>query len=806
MLRSLVSLSLVLLSTAASAQDACRRGYEVARQLVTSNVGAGYAAGDFNHDGRVDFVAFSNDRLLVLLNRGGQVFEVSWQGTTSQPIGGQLYAADVTGDGHLDAIMWETWMVAVAPGIGDGTFAPFVETRNLPPNSARLLIDLDGDRLPELVHFDHAESSVVIHAPQRDGSFRFVSSQRIAAEWFWDFSPPQAGDFDGDGRIDLMSVNTRDLPYLRTHVLWNDGDGTFSSALRDLEQVRIPGAYVGPVQLDGDTATELVAMQGGLLYIFEANGRQLTYRTENVNGPGLGTPQWPVGTTDLDRDGALDVVWGGGPAMTVLWGPREGEDSYARATFDFSAGTLTDMNGDGLADIVSTSRQDGLDVIHGAAGSRALQTAPVVPHFGTPWNLFEADIDRDGKMDLAIDYADGYTTLLSPEGSTFTEKARIAGHRVQAVADIDGDGHLDLVTRPGQWEAATDVHFGTGDFAFSAPLQVSRSSLFEGVAARSAGGNALIFTTLQGVVESVFVTNRSAATTPLTTVASTDSVAVADVDGDGDSDIVIGDGRTNRLLAQEGAGWTSRAVEFPLDQRFNDVVTGDLDRDGRVDLLLVESDGYYRPLLAKGDGTYVPVESAAVAANPLGSLRLHDVDRDGLLDVVVTARSDAGHFVIVHRNTGSAFVPHGLDRIASVSGGAAVLEDFDHDGWDDLIVAHAGGVALLRSVCTPPRVRAAFTPARPLEGQPVTLTVNTEPSHANAVGQVVVRRNGAVIHVEQPDLAYQFGSFAFTLPPLPAGTHAFEVEYRDQYAGTTSTTVTVTVDARGKRRRAVRSR
>jgi hypothetical protein len=209
-LRSLVSLSLILLASAASAQDACRRGYAVAQQLVTNTGGGQFASGDFNHDGRVDLATYSRGELIVLLNRGGEVFEPNRQAMTSDaPDAGKLYAVDVTGDGELDVVMRATWTVAVAPGRGDGTFAPFVETRNLPVNYEWLLVDLDGDRLPELVDVDG--DGIVIHTPQRDGSFRLVASLRVDAEWDWDFSPPVAGDFDGDGRIDLMSVSTRDL-------------------------------------------------------------------------------------------------------------------------------------------------------------------------------------------------------------------------------------------------------------------------------------------------------------------------------------------------------------------------------------------------------------------------------------------------------------------------------------------------------------------------------------------------------------------------------------------------------------------
>jgi hypothetical protein len=806
-LRSLVSLSLILLASAVSAQDACRRGYAVAQQLVTKTTGGQFALGDFNGDGRMDLVNYGRE-LNVLLNRGGDVFEPSWQGTISNPADiGQVSVADVTGDGQLDVIMRATWTVAVAPGRGDGTFAPFVETRNLPVNSQWLLVDLDGDRLPELVDVDGV--GLVIHTPQRDGSFRLAATVPLAAKWDWDLSLPVAGDFDGDGRIDLMSVSTRDFAFLHTHTLWNDGNWTFSSGRTDLYYVRLEGASFAPAELDGDTATEVVVLHGGQLHILETNGRQLTYRTKTIAGAALDRPERLIGAGDLDRDGAPDVLFGRGGRMSVLWGPRDGEAPYDRTTLDFAADTLADVNGDGTVDILSTG-WESLGVIYGAAGSRELQAAPIVPHPGTPAGLIEADFDRDGQMDLAEENSeDPYTILLRREGSTFTEKARIRDHRVRAVADLDGDGHLDLVTRLGVGGTHYYVHFGTGDFAFAAPLEVSDKALFEGVAARTAGGNVLIFTGSDGAIQSVSLENRSAAAVPVTTVDVTDSVAIADVDGDGDSDLVAGSTNAYRMVIQDAGGWTSHAVELPVDMRFDSAVTGDLDRDGRVDLLLLEITGAYTPLLAQGDGTYVRAARPAVAASLLTSLRLTDFDHDGLLDVVLTGRpayGTSGQVVMVHRNTGSAFEAYGVFPVGAVDGGAAVIEDFDRDGWDDLLFAHPGGTVILRNVCTPARVRATVTPAKAFEGQPITLTINAEPTLIYGVGQVVVRRNGAVIHVEQPNLGNQFASLTFTLPPLPAGTHAFEVEYQDYFAGTTSTTVTVTVDARGNRRRAVRSR
>ncbi|MEA2464999.1 MAG: hypothetical protein QOJ98_2746, partial [Acidobacteriota bacterium] len=482
--------------------------------------------------------------------------------------------------------------------------------------------------------------------------------------------------------------------------------------------MRIAGASFAPAELDGDTATELVALHEGQLHLLETNGRQLSYRTKSVAGAGVDGSQRLVGAADLDRDGAPDAVFARGGSMSVLWGPRDGEAPYVRTTFDFAADALVDVNSDGNLDVLSTARES-LGVIYGAAGRRELQAPPIVPPPGTPSDLFEADFDRDGQMDLAVAATeDPYTLLLRREGSAYTEKARIRGHRVQAAADLDGDGHLDLVTRPGEGGTPAYVHFGTGDFAFAAPLQVSDNAFFEGVAARTAGGNVLIFTAPDGAIQSVSLENRTAAAVPVTTVGATDSVAIADVDGDGDSDLVAGSTNANRILIQDAGGWTSHAVELPIDVRFDSVVTGDLDRDGRVDLLLLERDHGYTPLLAQGDGTYVPAARPDMAATPLTSLRLTDIDRDGLLDVVLTGRANDGQLVMVHRNTGSAFEAYGVFPVGSQNDAAAVIEDVDRDGWDDLVVAHAGGTAILRNGCTPARVRVAVTPAKAFEGQP----------------------------------------------------------------------------------------
>lgn len=230
-----------------------------------------------------------------------------------------------------------------------------------------------------------------------------------------------AADLDKDGRIDLafaLASRSSGPPhpgYLARR--YQTAPGSFREPIRQ-EAGRDPVALAAG-DLDGDGLPDLVV----------ANTQTLP---------------------DPIQDGTLSLLLSG-PQITLVLPPR----TLALGRRDPLDLALADFNGDGRLDIAVAARggKDLLLFLQTAAGVAAFGPAVILPLSAEPACLVAADLDGDGRPDLAVGLASGTLAVLlqDPAGATGPGLFRpavetaLGSHPFQLrCADLDADGRPDL--------------------------------------------------------------------------------------------------------------------------------------------------------------------------------------------------------------------------------------------------------------------------------------------------------------------------------------------------------------------------
>jgi RHS repeat-associated protein len=171
-----------------------------------------------------------------------------------------------------------------------------------------------------------------------------------------------------------------------------------------------------------------------------------------------------------------------------------------------------------------------------------------------------------------------------------------------------------------------------------------------------------------------------------------------DVNGDGRADLIKHDsaGLVYTFLSNgDGTFGTYTITEGPGGEDAGYIHIADVNGDGRDDLVKQDADGNVYTFLSNGDGTFGdPSTTATNAEEGAGFVRLTDVNGDGRMDLVTYDSTGLVHIFIADEN-GLLGGPSGDFSTHDGSGGdgegLVILADLNADGQADLIKLKSNG-------------------------------------------------------------------------------------------------------------------
>jgi len=633
-----------------------------------------------------------------------------------------------------------------------------------------------------------------------------------------------AGDFNGDGKLDYVSMDIIDG---FASVNLGNGNGTFTPGAKYIAG----GAWRAyPIDLDGDGKLDIVAPGNDLVTVMRGNGDgTFAVRAYVANSTALAI-------ADFDGDHHLDVLVGSYQALVFLHGNGDGSLAGYRKSFlganstnnftqsDFLGISVADFNGDGKPDVVS--RHDGIIVMLNSGDGGFGPPRPLALPTGvdTPLAFATGDMNGDGKADIVVAGSKVWTYLGNGDGTFHSAAATPATTYFHlALVDMNGDGKLDAVLS--RWDTNDQLLLGNGDGTFATPVPLpgnpSQIADFNGDGRPDFASNDVS----NGY--RIFRSNGNGFTAGTSITNTLGALAVGDFNNDGKVDLVEEMYNSSiRMRLGNGDGTFTDLPAFivngiPGGAFVAQAVTADFDGDGNLDLAFQN-----QVMLGKGDGTFRAIVPC-ILTRPWTDLAAADVDGNGSTDLLLLDPQNSAVNALLTRtaalgttplsftestslstlhpgesmtvtataSTSSTFVPSGGIRvdadgvfaglapwnngIASVTWTPLTLGDHAITAsyiGDDVFAARSATVTRPTEKLDSQLVLEVF-PGPPQQQQPVTIRAIIYPKQASTMvptGTIIIRDGNTVLFS---------GVFSATVPALvnyhfaTAGTHTMTLDY-----------------------------
>jgi tetratricopeptide (TPR) repeat protein len=259
-------------------------------------------------------------------------------------------------------------------------------------------------------------------------------------------------DLNYDFRMDLALAGSGGLCLLRQDEAGRFADVTPASKIPS-NILRTPAYGVWPADIDTDGDLDLVlAPREGHPIVLRNNGDGTFTSREPFNGV---TRARGFAWADLDGDGVPDAAFLDAAGMIQVFANQRG-GSFRAETLPGGYGrgaaiAAAEQSGDTVLALLVVASDGAITRVSRNPRDRSWQVAAVARIESVPGlepgvaRLLTADLDNNGAGDVIVAGRSGTRILLGAPGGTFTPLRTMVPLGVQAAADLDGDGRVELI-------------------------------------------------------------------------------------------------------------------------------------------------------------------------------------------------------------------------------------------------------------------------------------------------------------------------------------------------------------------------
>jgi len=388
-----------------------------------------------------------------------------------------------------------------------------------------------------------------------------------------------------------------------------------------------------------------------------------------------------AGAAPADAGAYAVIVSNGAGSVTSTLEVRTDSSFAPRVDFSAESGqasiALGDLDGDGKPDaVVGNYSGTSLSVYRNVSTAGVIKASSFAarvnfPVGAVPHHVVLADLDGDGKLDiLCVNQGNSLISLLRNtatagviDNTSFAPKVDLtpaADPYWAAVGDFNGDGKADIVVSC-YTSAALSVfenNSTAGTFSFGPRVDLGFNAASASVEVGDIDGDGKADIVVAGTSPFIWIHRNVSGGGTLTATSfaarvtfpcpSGATVTLADMDGDGKLDLVTPNAGDNTLSLWRNTGTPGTIdsstfaprVNFPTAGYPYRAVAGDLDGDGRPDLVMANADSHnvsvFRNLSSPGAFTSASLAARVDYPTGLGPREsaIADIDGDGRPEIV----------------------------------------------------------------------------------------------------------------------------------------------------------------------------